>query len=243
VTYLKTWRAGTGIDGVAARNDAIQGAVDSCAEWGRQVIARIVDSEEIEAVVCSNYTERSALESTSGLGRPVTAEGFLAAWQPMLDSGKRVVAVRDLPNSNGVFMPQCVAQHLDMYGPYATDREDALFAAEVDPMLVAAGRSSGVSVLELTDVLCAKDRCHSVISGLIVYFDSHHMAATFSRTLARPGCRRPHCSGRDRLNLDLKWVWHDHRAALSLSGSHQSRFSRYHRTTSANPCSNGTRGA
>jgi hypothetical protein len=48
----------------------------------------------------------------------------------------------------------------------------------------AAARASGAAVLDLTASFCARGACPAVIGDTIVYRDSHHMTATFSRSLA-----------------------------------------------------------
>jgi hypothetical protein len=51
-------------------------------------------------------------------------------------------------------------------------------------MLVAVADNGGVKLIDLTDIFCGPTTCHTVIGGLIDHFDSHHMTATFSRTLS-----------------------------------------------------------
>jgi hypothetical protein len=42
-----------------------------------------------------------------------------------------------------------------------------------------------VSYIPLTRYFCDARKCHAVIGGVVVYFDSHHMTTTYSRSLAR----------------------------------------------------------
>ena len=40
------------------------------------------------------------------------------------------------------------------------------------------------SYLSLTRFFCDASKCHALIGGVVVYFDSHHLTTTFSRSLA-----------------------------------------------------------
>jgi hypothetical protein len=40
------------------------------------------------------------------------------------------------------------------------------------------------SYLPLTQFFCDATKCHALIGGVVVYFDSHHLTTTFSRSLA-----------------------------------------------------------
>jgi hypothetical protein len=41
-----------------------------------------------------------------------------------------------------------------------------------------------VHFLDLTDYLCDPHYCPAVVGNVLVYYDSHHITATYSRTLA-----------------------------------------------------------
>jgi len=47
----------------------------------------------------------------------------------------------------------------------------------------AAAKASGAAVVDLTASLCVRGVCPAVANGMIVYRDSHHLTATFSRSL------------------------------------------------------------
>jgi hypothetical protein len=38
--------------------------------------------------------------------------------------------------------------------------------------------------LDMTDAVCRKDRCRAVEGNVLVYHDSHHLSATYVRTMA-----------------------------------------------------------
>ena len=187
VTYLKSYCAGTGADDVAASGNGNPDVVHSCATWGRSVQKDILSSKDIQAVVFTNYTQ--AYTRAPAPWQSLTSGDFERVWKPLQEHGKQVVALRDIPNAAGVDVPQCVAQHLDQTDPCATPTDRAQLASTADPMLLGSKAVRGVHVVDLSDLFCTAGTCHTVIGGLIVYFGSHHMTATFAKTTAEAAGR------------------------------------------------------
>jgi hypothetical protein len=54
-----------------------------------------------------------------------------------------------------------------------------------DPLFAAASEvdSPLLSRFDLTDHICAVDRCDAAVGGVTVYFDGSHISATYSETL------------------------------------------------------------
>jgi peptidoglycan/LPS O-acetylase OafA/YrhL len=180
-TYLKTWCAGTGAVDVAAPDNSSAPSTGSCTTWGADVLSQLAADPDIDAVVFANYTARYDIADLA-YGRPVTPDDFLAAWQRLEVAGKQVMVIRDTPNTGGELAPQCVARNLQVYDPCAVPRSLAIPAD--DPQWAAVQSDPNVIGIDLADRFCDLTTCHSVIGGLIVYFDSHHLTATFARTLA-----------------------------------------------------------
>ncbi|MFC6173782.1 acyltransferase family protein [Subtercola frigoramans] len=183
ITYLKSWCAGTGAPDVASFGYDVPERMQSCTDWGRSVLASVSQNTAIDAVLFTDYT-RSYVEAPPSLGgRPITAGDFETAWQPLLDAGKRVIVIRDLPNADKEDIPACVATHLAQYDPCSQPRASATLDLGQDPLSMAAAQMPSVSFIDLTDDLCDATTCHVVIGGFIVYFGSNHLTQTFSRTL------------------------------------------------------------
>lgn len=183
VTYLKTWCTGTGAIGVAADNTTGASGMESCTAWGTAVLDELVADPSVVAVVYATFS--AAYLGTTGYAsaRSITAADYEAAWSRLIDAGKQVIALRDIPTA-ATSVPQCIAVHLDTYDPCTTPQHTALLAPAGDPMMVAAASTVGASLIDLTDVFCSDGDCHSLIGGIIVYFGNHHVTATFARTLA-----------------------------------------------------------
>lgn len=183
ITYIKTLCAGTGAVDVASPNGPGD-SIASCTDWGRNALNEIAANPKISTVVFGNYTQTYLAGSPATNYRLLNSADFTAAWKPLIAAGKKVVALRDTPNANFVNAPQCIALHLDEYDPCTTLRENAQLADAKDPMVSAIAQLPAVSLVDTTNVFCGPKTCHTVIGGLVVYFDDAHMTATFSRTMA-----------------------------------------------------------
>jgi peptidoglycan/LPS O-acetylase OafA/YrhL len=181
-TYLKTWCMGTGVPHVAAPDNLDKSSVQSCARWGSSALQQIAADPTIDAVIFSNFTRHYDEGSLGTLGRPVTAADVISGWKSLMAVGKKVLVIRDTPVSVVALVPECVAEHLSDYDPCPTPRSAAV--ASADPQWAAAQSTLGVTGIDLSDDFCDAAVCHSVIGGLIVYFDTHHLTATFARTMA-----------------------------------------------------------
>ncbi|WP_108251437.1 acyltransferase family protein [Planctomonas deserti] len=184
LTYVKTWCAGTGASGVGPRDYGTAAGNESCARWGNAVLDTVAADPAIEAAVFTNFTQGYSAPASNGFGRPVTPADFEQAWARLDAAGKKVIALRDVPNAGNVNVPDCIAQHLDEDDPCATPLAGAGLPRAADPVLLAAAASGTVTAIDIDDVFCDDQECHTLIGGLVAYFDTHHMTATFARTLA-----------------------------------------------------------
>lgn len=111
------------------------------------------------------------------------AARFADAWRPVLARGTRVVVVADNPN-----LPEdtvaCLDRSVSLETASACDLSRADAFSHPDPLPIAAGMAGqGAAVVDLTDAYCTHDRCPVVIGHVLAYRDSHHITATFSRSL------------------------------------------------------------
>lgn len=156
---------------------------DNCLSWNKHAIADIAQGN-YDLVVSSNRVSLTLPGQTlaDSLG-PIreSFEGVLSQW---LAVDTPVLVIRDTPYADVKNVPDCVAQHLDDLSMCdgGRDREVA------DPFVEAAREITDpqLEVLDLTSRFCAGETCYSVVGGVIVYFDSGHLSATFSRSMAGP---------------------------------------------------------
>lgn len=133
------------------------------------------------------FTSSSALVDKAGADsddqdRAQIAAGMARMWESLEDAGSDIVAIRDTPTSFPR-LPECVSRHAAEPGACALARDEAFEAA--DPQLIAARETDAdVRVADLTAEFCLGGTCPPVIGNVLVYRDSHHMTATYSRLLA-----------------------------------------------------------
>ncbi|MGD9956206.1 MAG: acyltransferase family protein, partial [Candidatus Nanopelagicales bacterium] len=152
--------------------DAPQEQVDGCLSWSHGVHDALLGGG-FSTVVVSSFAGLQFQD-------PSPADGFRAAWAPLVDAGIEVVVVRDTP-SLGQGRWACAQTHPDDVNTCSRPQADAL--ANDDGRLVAA-KALGLRVLDLTRYFCAEGVCPVAIGGVRVYRDANHMTGTYSLLLA-----------------------------------------------------------
>ncbi|CAN5386682.1 acyltransferase family protein [soil metagenome] len=166
--------------------DASGSGGQPCAEWTSNVLDELENSSEFDAVLFVSH--KNALHYLTAAHPTAEAEAALqdniaANLAAVEATGKAVIVVGDVPGTKPVPAPECVYRHSAEYDPCALPRSaDALEDANVESRAAAA--TPGIRSFSLLPYLCGPTTCHSVIGGVVVYFDDHHLTATFSRSLA-----------------------------------------------------------
>ncbi|SEE98753.1 acyltransferase family protein [Ruania alba] len=147
-------------------------ALSSCERWNRNVMD-LIEADPPDLVVTTGT------HGNADRGRTVPP-GYLAHWETLSSWGVPVVAIRDTPWWPSA-RPDCLALHGT--GSSACDalREDLI--APVDPTAQVTLPPT-VSFVDLNDYVCPDRWCPAVIGNVLVYYDSHHLTATYSRSLA-----------------------------------------------------------
>ncbi|HLA64963.1 MAG TPA: SGNH hydrolase domain-containing protein, partial [Candidatus Saccharimonadales bacterium] len=103
-------------------------------------------------------------------------------WARLLNGGKRVAVISDVPGTIPDRTPDCVSREIHQYDPCRRPRDTLVLS---NPMFEAAKQTHGVTAVDITPYFCDSRFCHAVIGGVVVYFDAHHMTTTYAVTLAR----------------------------------------------------------
>ena len=121
------------------------------------------------------------MTSTRGQGvEEHVPEGYVDMWRALGAAGVQVAAIRDTPRFESSRV-ECLERH-GLEGEACDDpREHHL--ADVDPTSALEEELSNVAFIDLNDYFC-DDVCYAVIGNVVVYYDAHHMTATYARTLA-----------------------------------------------------------
>ncbi|STZ56739.1 acyltransferase family protein [Mycolicibacterium tokaiense] len=110
---------------------------------------------------------------------------YIGIWQSLADNDIPVLAMRDTPwilDSDGKpFLPaDCLASGGDAIS-CGMKRSQAL--SDHNPTLDFIKQFPNLKPLDLSDAVCRRDTCRAVEGNVLLYHDSHHLTATYMRTL------------------------------------------------------------
>ena len=153
----------------------------ACLAWNHSAVD-LVKREKFDLVLTTQVSGVEFETSGSQTSDETGVTGLESRWRTVLDSGAKIVAVRDNPR------PKAKVQLcLEEYWPakaHKCDR-DADSAFLFDPQIAAAKEfgAGDVYILDLADLECEDGNCPAVIGGVNVYRDANHLTGTFVTTL------------------------------------------------------------
>ncbi|ODU64373.1 MAG: hypothetical protein BGO97_10245 [Micrococcales bacterium 70-64] len=150
-----------------------------CTQWRELALDRVLELHPERVIVGGLAADGYELLDYS-LGTPEQqVAGYGDYLRRIVASGISATVMRDTPYLP-VAPPDCLSESEPSECTYsrATVLDD-----RPDSLLEAARAVEGVQVVDLDDLLCAPTTCASVVGGLIVYSDRHHMTATFATSL------------------------------------------------------------
>ena len=150
--------------------------IASCRAWGREVRTALADDPGLDVIVMSGIARDYASADPAGV-----VEQLRDLWAGWVAAGKQVVVIADPPYLGRGPVPQCLAEASTTLDPCAAR---ASVVRTPDPLMTAAAGQHGVTVVDLTDVVCDHRRCHAVVGGMPVYGDQNHLLQYFARTMA-----------------------------------------------------------
>lgn len=156
---------------------------DACLRTDRQLLATLTADPNIQVVVTAAYT--TAYSWTSAPDHPLAdprVDGFAEALGELEHAGKKVLAISDVPRTQGANVPTCLTLHPDDWMACAVPRAEALPGSA----LAAAVRQLDepqVQLVDLTDRFCDTTWCYPVVGDVIVYRDYSHLSADYSLAL------------------------------------------------------------
>lgn len=139
--------------------------------WNRGAVEAILSMQPDLVITTGTVT------GTSG---EHVEEGFLEYARILERAGIPVAAIRDVPRwpTSPV---DCLAMHLEE--PDACWVAKSRSLAAIDPFQLLQDPPSNVTPIDISDYLCEGDRCPAVIGNVVTNYDSHHLSASFVRSL------------------------------------------------------------
>ncbi|HEX7321743.1 MAG TPA: acyltransferase family protein [Mycobacterium sp.] len=110
---------------------------------------------------------------------------YLGIWKSLSDKNIPILGMRDTPwlvRDGDPFEPaDCLASGGDAVS-CGIKRSEVL--ADHNPTLDFVGQFPLLKPLDMSDAVCGADICRAVEGNVLVYHDSHHLSATYMRTMA-----------------------------------------------------------
>lgn len=167
-------------------NSNIEGPYESCFEWQSAIVDQLAAERPDVAVVSSSGSYRS-ISGGEPLARDEAFDDVTRAvaenWQSLESAGTEVLTIADTPWW-GTNVPDCVAANENRLTECLVSRDEAMARSGAELHRAASELVPEADLIDLTDYVCPQDECVPVIGGVLLYSDSHHISATYSRTLA-----------------------------------------------------------
>lgn len=151
-----------------------------CNAWTRNVIDYLNQGRFDLVVISQSPKHRIAGRETRSPQSQADdiAKGMAQAWS-RLRKEIPVSIIRPTP-WQPTLVRDCVASHDPPYAACVGEQERVLSRNA----LSSFARISGHRLLDFTDMFCRDGRCPPIIGNVFVYRDSHHITASYMRTLA-----------------------------------------------------------
>ena len=159
-------------------NLALKREYRECADWNEAVIARLGSVEpDLTLISMSRFAIHPVLSRDASVAAQGSALARLVEQVP-----GRVALIVDTPEA-GHDVPSCLARHASDVRACAIPRSTAV-SGSLGRLERAAASATDAGLVDLTARTCRGDPCPVVVDGRIVFRDSRHLTATFSRWLA-----------------------------------------------------------
>ncbi len=160
------------------RNATARGT--SCAKWNRNLQSQLASQKPFDLVVTANFANNFLAEIKAENWAEIAASGYRVAWQPLIDRGAQVVALRDNPQMTEA-MKACWDAAVSDASQCIGSKNKMLYP---DASQVAATNFVGAFALDLTDLYCTDQACPAQRNGVYIYRNADHIAATYSKVIS-----------------------------------------------------------
>jgi peptidoglycan/LPS O-acetylase OafA/YrhL len=148
-----------------------------CREWNQTVMPRLI-------VDHPDYVFTTSTRPWNIKDGDVMPSFYLGIWQALQNAGIPVLAMRDTPwlvkNGEPFFPSDCLADGGDSVS-CGIKRSKVL--SDHNPTLDYLAQFPLLKPLDMSNAVCRQDYCRAVEGNVLVYHDSHHISATYMRTM------------------------------------------------------------
>jgi len=158
------------------------GPFRECDSWGRAVMHDLLTTIRPDVVITSDYPTVRTVAHPKG-GPSAEAEvgaGMARYWTQLKHAGISVVAIRETPDVRQN-EPECIVKYSSSLSKCDVPISKAITR---HPPTEYAARQTGVPVIDMNRLICGPRECSPIVGNVLVFFDSHHMTASYSLTTA-----------------------------------------------------------
>jgi peptidoglycan/LPS O-acetylase OafA/YrhL len=154
----------------------------ACLDWSAAVLENIRSRNDIDLVVFPSYRSVEAYiapPDATNAQLDQLREQIADTFRDLVERGQKVAVIDDSPAAP-FDVPECVDLHRADYDPCS-------FPGDESPenlVTEAADRVPDVQRIDPRPWTCDDSACHSVVGGVVVFFDDNHFTGTYARTLA-----------------------------------------------------------
>ena len=148
-----------------------------CRVWNERVMDRLIADRP-------DYVFTTSTRPWNTKPGDVMPATYLGIWKTLTDNKIPILAMRDTPwlvRNGKPFRPaDCLAKGGNAV---SCGIERSRVLSERNQTLDFLNRFPSLKVLDMSDAVCRLDYCRAVEGNVLVYHDSHHLSATYMRTM------------------------------------------------------------
>jgi peptidoglycan/LPS O-acetylase OafA/YrhL len=175
VTYLKMGCPLTTEESPLVMGD--NRAYPKCREWNQKVMPRLIADHP-------NYVFTTSTRPWNIKDGDVMPGFYIGIWQELSDAGIPILAMRDTPwlvkDGKPFFPADCLADGGDAI---SCGIKRSAVLSDHNPTLDFVAQFPMLKPLDMSNAVCRQDYCRAVEGNVLLYHDSHHISATYMRTM------------------------------------------------------------
>ena len=162
-------------------NSTVGATYPQCRPWRANVMKRLA-TEKVSVVFISYSNRLLQVGSHQPLSDKTWSDGFAKLIPALRAQGTEPVLITDTPYP-GSDVPICLSNNVSNVRNCVFSRTKGINDSRLATN-VAAATDNAAQVLDVSNWLCASDRCPVVVGNVLVYRDSNHITTKFAEVLA-----------------------------------------------------------
>jgi hypothetical protein len=110
------------------------------------------------------------------------ADGMVTYWRQLAAHGTKIVGIEEAPEPKRN-IPDCLSRRGASPADCTTSPRNALIQHTPISQAVAAMGKGAAHLVDMNSLICGPTSCDPIVGNVTVYRDTHHLTATYVRTL------------------------------------------------------------